>query len=141
MTIGENIRAFRKKKRLSQRELGEKIGNGMSQQQITQYENGTRKPKTETLRRIAEALDTPVQNLLPSEQFTAELDFFDPSIEWVQNKLPDGYIVRQDKDDMQIWIEYPDGSSSQDIPLSEIQNTVNTVMEFFRFTLEKYRRK
>lgn len=49
-----NIRKYRTEKGLSQRELGELVG--MTQQQIAQYENGKRKPKLETLDKLAKAL-------------------------------------------------------------------------------------
>lgn len=55
MDIGEQIRNYRKKAGLSQKELGQKLG--VSQQHIAQYENGKRIPKLETLKKIAEALD------------------------------------------------------------------------------------
>ncbi len=62
MSIGENIRRIRKKNRMTQKELGEKLG-GLSQQQIGQWENGNKKPKIETLQKIANALDVPIYEL------------------------------------------------------------------------------
>ena len=109
MTLGENIRAFRKKRGLTQRELGSLIGTGMSQQQLAQYEKGIRIPKADTLQLIADALETPVQSILPSGRYTAEQDFFDPAFEWIQAKLPDGYTLRADEKDCMLWLEYPDG--------------------------------
>lgn len=55
MNIGEQIRIYRKKAGLSQKELGIKLG--VSQQNIAQYENGLRTPKIETIFKIAESLD------------------------------------------------------------------------------------
>ena len=55
MTIGERIQKARKAAKLSQKELGEKLG--VSASMIGQYENNFRNPKTETLFRIAEALN------------------------------------------------------------------------------------
>lgn len=54
MTIGERIKAARKKAGLTQKELGDKLG--VSYQMIGQYENDSRKPKLETLEKIANAL-------------------------------------------------------------------------------------
>jgi transcriptional regulator with XRE-family HTH domain len=54
MSIGNQIRKYRKESNISQKELGNRLG--MSQQQIAQYENGNRMPKVETLQRIADAL-------------------------------------------------------------------------------------
>lgn len=55
MTIGERIAAARKEAGLTQAELGKKLG--VTQQMITQIEKGRRNPKTETICKIAEALD------------------------------------------------------------------------------------
>ena len=56
MSIGENIRRIRKDKKLTQKELGEKL-EGISQQQIGQWENGIKIPKLETIQKIATALE------------------------------------------------------------------------------------
>lgn len=65
MTTGERIRKFRTEKKLSQSTLGSKLG--ISQQQIAQYELGTRTPKIDTLAKIANALDVDIDNLLDIE--------------------------------------------------------------------------
>ncbi len=54
MSTGSRIQNARKKANLSQKELGEKLG--VSASMIGQYENDLRKPKTETLAKIADAL-------------------------------------------------------------------------------------
>ena len=59
--VGQQIKYFRKQKGLSQKKLGDKIG--MSQQQITQYENGKRIPKYETLGKLAQALGVEIYKL------------------------------------------------------------------------------
>ena len=58
MTTGERIRAARLRAGLTQQELAEKIG--ISYQGIGQWERDARKPKIETLSKIADALDVPV---------------------------------------------------------------------------------
>lgn len=65
MTTGERIRTFRLKRNLSQSALGSKLG--ISQQQIAQYERGTRSPKFDTLAKIANALDTDISEFLDSD--------------------------------------------------------------------------
>ena len=65
MTTGERIRKFRTENKLSQSTLGSKLG--ISQQQIAQYELGTRTPKIDTLAKIANALDIDIDNLLDIE--------------------------------------------------------------------------
>lgn len=55
MTIGERISSLRTAKKLTQKELAELIG--VTSQQIWKWENGVRIPKTESLQKIAHALD------------------------------------------------------------------------------------
>lgn len=62
MTIGERIKATRKKTGLTQKALGEKCN--MPDSQIRQYELGMVNPKLETLRRIAAALGVYVGDLV-----------------------------------------------------------------------------
>lgn len=62
MTTGERIKAKRKEKGLSQKELGNLLG--VSGSMIGQYENNIRNPKNETLCRIAQALDVSLDDLM-----------------------------------------------------------------------------
>ena len=62
MTAGKNIRKLRKEKGLTQKKLGELCG--MNEVQIRQYELGKANPKYETLKKIADALDVPIQSLM-----------------------------------------------------------------------------
>ena len=62
MTTGECIKFARKRAGLTQKELGEKLG--ISFQTLAQWETGKRKPKYETLERIALALGMEVPQLL-----------------------------------------------------------------------------
>ena len=57
-SVGCKIKAARKAKKLTQEELGRKIG--VSFQMIAQWENGHRNPKYETLLKIADALEMPI---------------------------------------------------------------------------------
>lgn len=65
-----NIRKYRTEKGLSQRQLGELVG--MTQQQIAQYENGKRKPKLETLDKLAKALGVKPGQLYADEYIELE---------------------------------------------------------------------
>lgn len=60
--IGGRIRNARKKLGLTQQELGERLG--VSGAMIGQYESGTRNPKIDTAKRIADALNADVNWLL-----------------------------------------------------------------------------
>lgn len=78
MTTGERIQKARKAKKLSQRELGEMLG--VSGSMVGQYENGLRKPKYETLVKIANCLDVTAHYLAgmtndPRELKLTSLDF------------------------------------------------------------------
>ena len=61
MTIGQNIRAIRKKRGLTQGRLGQLCG--MTGGAISSYENGVTVPKRRVVERIAQALDVPVDKL------------------------------------------------------------------------------
>lgn len=58
MTIGENIRAIRKEKGLTQKELGRLCG--IAEITIRQYESEKYQPKIETIEKIAKALEVPI---------------------------------------------------------------------------------
>ena len=58
MTIGEQIRASRKKAKMTQKQLGEACG--IAEPTIRRYELGKLNPKVETIQKIAKALNDPV---------------------------------------------------------------------------------
>lgn len=62
MTTGELIKQERKKAGLTQQELADKLG--IKFVGISQWENGLRNPKLETINRIAEALNIPISALI-----------------------------------------------------------------------------
>ena len=66
MMIGESIKQARKSKGLSQKELGERLH--VSQAMIAQYEKGSRNPKIETVKKIADALNVPFEYLMYGNQ-------------------------------------------------------------------------
>lgn len=65
MSTGEKIKKIRLKKGITQKQLAELLNT--SQQNLAQYESGKRKPKIETLRKIAHALNVPVTELVESD--------------------------------------------------------------------------
>lgn len=77
MTTGNRIQKARKAAKLSQRELGEKLG--VSASMIGQWENDLRKPKYETLTKIAEALNIRPQALNADHMFYFEDFIFVPA--------------------------------------------------------------
>lgn len=66
MTTGERIKAARINAGLTQRELAERLN--VSFVNISQWENGVRNPKIETLQKIADALNVPLGVLTISEE-------------------------------------------------------------------------
>ena len=62
--IGANIRAARELKGLKQHELGALLVPPVSQQQMTQWETGSRQPRQNTLNQIAEVTGVKVGDLL-----------------------------------------------------------------------------
>lgn len=82
MPTGEKIKKIRLKNGITQKKLADLLNT--SQQNIAQYESGKRKPKIETLHKIAHALNVPVTELVESDvlQLTNDIiDLFsDPNI-------------------------------------------------------------
>ncbi len=72
MSIGDNIRNFRKERGLSQLQLGERLK--VSQQMIGQFENNANPPKLETLQKIATALDISLEQLLDINYFDTTMN-------------------------------------------------------------------
>lgn len=74
MTIGENIRKYRKLAKLTQKQLGEL--SGTSERTIQQYELEKRQPRIKQLEKVAKALDVNLFKLLRnmdrSEEMAAE---------------------------------------------------------------------
>ena len=62
MTIGGNIKRIRAEKRISQKELADRLNT--TTQNISQYESNKRKPKMETLEKFADALGVTVYDLV-----------------------------------------------------------------------------
>ena len=89
MDEGNKIKEIRKKKGLTQKQLGERLG--VSQTMIAQYENGKRKPKLETLNKIASALDVSVSELRDVAVFDAS-NLVASLNTLVQSKLDDSFV-------------------------------------------------
>lgn len=85
MTTGELIREARKKKGLTQRELGELLG--MSDVGVAQWEKGLRNPRLETRQRIAKALDIDVTALMSDSEREDYFELFGTEQERVQLAL------------------------------------------------------
>ena len=84
-TTSEKIKNARKKAGLSQRELGERLN--VSGALIAQYENGSRKPKLDTCRKIASALGIYIGDLID--------DWSTISQEEISNDLQNGLPLNE----------------------------------------------
>lgn len=103
--IGERIKDFRKAANLTQKQLGERIG--VSGAMIGQYETGVRKPKQETVERIAQALGTNIGNFyfkhghfVSSDEEYPERDTFEEVIA----DIVDYSIKRATPDDLKAFL-------------------------------------
>ncbi len=65
-TIGEKIRTVRKSAGLTQAQLANKLG--VTPQTVSQYECGDKTPKLQTLRRIARAMNVPLDIFIEVEE-------------------------------------------------------------------------
>jgi len=71
MTTGKQIRNARRRAGLTQKELGEKLN--VSQSAIGQFENENSNPNLKTIRKIADALNIPISELVDDwGQFSQE---------------------------------------------------------------------
>lgn len=73
MTTGQNIRALRKKRGLTQEKLGALCG--MTAGAISSYENGVTVPKYRVVERIARALDVPAGKIADSAPLEVSADW------------------------------------------------------------------
>lgn len=147
MTIGENIKKYRKRIGLTQKELGELAG--VAAGTIQQYELGKRQPRIEQLQKISIALNVQTADLIGGYEFdetpygvSPEHPVAFPGLELKASEM--GYHIRYgcdylDYDDSAIWLEYPDGS---ELPLDiEDLDRLNTETDIYlKFRLEELRK-
>lgn len=86
MTVGERIKEARKKAKMTQNELAQKMG--IPFQSISQWERDLRKPKYETLARIATALGCNISDLTGAP-FTEGDTFWDGHLKVTDVDLED----------------------------------------------------
>jgi transcriptional regulator with XRE-family HTH domain len=65
IAVGERIRIYREKAGVSQKKLG--LALGLSDKAVSAYESGRTLPPLETLFRIAEELDRPIEYFISEE--------------------------------------------------------------------------
>jgi len=74
MAVGDRIKRVRNFRGLTQKELGLSLGydEKAADVRVAQYESGTRTPKADTLKRIAELLDVNYRSLYEPTLYSAE---------------------------------------------------------------------
>lgn len=93
---------------MTQKELSERLGT--SQQNLAQYENGKRNPKTQTLIKIAKALNIPVSEL--AEPMTIAYDY---------------HIFENSDSNTEQWIEITGSTNPQHTKILDYFNALNVV--------------
>lgn len=95
--IGNRIRTARKEAGLKQKELAEIIG--VSESRISQYENGSQRPRVDTIQKIADGLGiTPTELLgdsLESIEYEARTEHYSPFLKYLGSL---GYQIYADRD-------------------------------------------
>ena len=104
MNFGDKLKEERKKKGMSQKELGQKLG--VSQAMIAQYEKGDRTPKIETINKIAQALDINPSILIRCNNNVSWIDLFSGNADF-RNHILNEILEEVDitEDDLQNIIE------------------------------------
>lgn len=104
MTIGDRIRAARKEKGLTQKELAHKLG--VSASMVGQYETNVRKPKIETLENISSALGVSITEFIDMSNISPSLNLAAPLVykfrDLLQNADPGETIILSDEERSEI---------------------------------------
>lgn len=83
------LKEIRKERNLTQKEFAEKLN--ISQQAISQYENGDREPKLETWQKLADFFNVPVDYLLgiSKDSSTLTIDDLNPEEQDAYERITD----------------------------------------------------
>lgn len=122
MTTGECIKAARKKAHMTQATLGKELG--VSASMIAQYENGARKPKYETLKKIADALNRATENAR-KESGEPEIFWFElspDSLAEYPNEFVSAYASAIAMKAVDVTVEY-DKRKRADIDFSHVERS------------------
>ena len=81
MSLGNNIKKYRKLNKLTQEELAEKVG--MSKTTIVFWEKGTREPQNRELKKLSELFDVPVDILLSDTPYFSNTETYEVNNEQI----------------------------------------------------------
>lgn len=138
LNTGEKIKLARKRARLTQKELGEKLN--ITYQQIGQYEKGIRKPKLETLDNIANALNIDVWELYDGYQLKPTQNDEHFWTAYLDDQLKQlGYSIGYDEENSFLWINYPDGTL--EVTEENLKELDKSAMSYLKFKLEELKQE
>lgn len=124
MMIGEKIKAFRKNKSLSQKQLADKLH--LSEITVRRYEKGINVPTIETVNKIAEALDVSINELLGSKTTTNNIGTKIVSAQTINNISHEELAERTGIDEKYLRII----KSNQVNPTNEELNKIASVLDY-----------
>lgn len=146
MTIGENIKKYRKIANLTQRELAEKCESATGT--IQQYELDKRQPRVEQLKKIATALKVQVPDLIGGyigepEGVSPEHPIAFPGLE--KKLLEIGYSIGYgsdyvEYDDNDVWINCPGGQRIS-LTLEELETINSETDMYLKFRIDNLKGK
>ena len=130
--IGSRIKACRKDRGYSQREMADKLG--LSYSTYSNYENNYREPPSEVINRICDILEIDFPDLVGvGEPSFSTMD----AITWKLQNL--GYQIRGDFTEGHIEIIFPDGILS--VSSKELETLDDETDAFLRFKLNELKNK
>lgn len=109
MTTGQHIRTARQKAGMTQAQLAERLG--IPYQSIGQWERDVRNPKLDTLKRIADALNISIQDLMGIPNWVDERNL------WETVDAPDQSGMTANE--IQVWLDQLEGIRSASGLLSD----------------------
>lgn len=129
MNIGHNIKIFRKKKGLTQKDLAEKIG--VTSVTIQNYENNRRRPDFVVLNEIADALSCKLLDLVENETNDI-VNRKNPQSYYLEQYIHTlGYKIITDPKDGYLIIESKDGEFEIEMKdLEELQTNSRSFIEY-----------
>lgn len=140
MTIGENIKKARKKKGITQKELGDKLG--ITQSSIAMFENDKTNIKLSTIRKISEALELPMSDLIGNNWNIFGIE--EIAKDW---KYPTKYAVRDDLlrlHDCKLIVDEEDTSLAlakdgyyYEITNKDLDSLTDSTLDFFGYKLNE----
>lgn len=140
MSTGENIRKIRRKKGLTQKQLGELCS--IDEANIRRYELGNANPKLSTIRKIAKALDVYMNELIEdwslfsNDEIKNDWSYTLP----LEDKLKRiKYSLGWYEEDAMIWINYPDGTL--EVRMDDLKGLDLDTDEYLRFKLEQFKQE